>query len=227
MQEDFLRDIVTSIAGDKAAGLVGILYEKKNVNEFIIAKKLSLTINQTRNILYSLADEGLVSFIRKKDKKKGGWYTYFWTLNTGKGLLKYKETLKTELDSLKNLLHSRKTKKFYSCPNCNIEFNEENALLHDYTCPECGEILQLKESKAEIQSVAIRVEKLEKELAEVDKEMGIVNAGEEKVRARRLKAEEKKRTLERKKNLAKRKKLAKKTLKKPKKQKKSKKKSKR
>lgn len=227
MQEKFLKGIVISIAGDKAAGIVEILYGKKNVNEFIIAKKLSLTINQTRNILYSLADEGLVSFIRKKDKKKGGWYTYFWTLNTGKGLLKYKETLKTEFDTLKNLLHSRKTKKFYSCPNCSIEFNEENALLHDYTCPECGEIMQLKESKAEIQSVGTRVEKLEKELADVDKELEIVMTEENKSRTRRLKADEKKKSLERKKNLAKRKKLANKMLKKPKKQKKSKKKSKR
>ena len=50
--------------------IVDLLYGKANVNEFLIAKKLNVTINQARNILYKLGDEGLVSFIRKKDKKK-------------------------------------------------------------------------------------------------------------------------------------------------------------
>jgi len=217
MQEKFLKQIVANIAGEKAFGIVDILYDKKNINEFIIAKKLRLTINQTRNILYSLADEGLVGFIRKKDKKKGGWYTYFWTLNVGKGLMKYKETLEKELDRLRNLLQSRKTKKFYYCPNCGIEFNEENALLHNYTCPECGEILGLKESISEIQNIEGQVAKLEKEIAEVDKELSGILAEEEKVRNRRLRAEERKRQKERKKNLAKRKKEAKRLARKAKK----------
>lgn len=210
MQVKFLKEIVATIAGDKAAGIVEILYGKKNVNEFIIAKKLDLTINQTRNILYSLADEGLVNFIRKKDKKKGGWYTYFWTLNTGKGLLKYKENLDKEMETLRNLLQSRKTKKFYSCKNCGVEFNEENSLLHNYACPECGEILTLKESGAEIQDVELKLAKLEKILAEVNKELEQVMAEEEKLRMRRIKNEERKKKKEREKKMIKRKKEAKK-----------------
>lgn len=206
MQVKFLKQIISSIAGDKAPSIVDILYGKKNINEFIIAKKLGLTINQTRNILYSLGDQGLVSFIRKKDKKKGGWYTYFWTMNVGKGLLKHKENIEKELEGLRNLLSSRKTKKFYNCPGCNIEFNEENALLHNYACPECGEILGLKESSSEIQSIEVQVAKLEKELEDVSRELGEVMAGDEKIRTRRLKSEERKKQKERKKNFAKRKK---------------------
>ena len=91
-----LKKILKELAGTEAEKIVEILYGKKNVNEFIIAKKLNLTINQTRNILYKLGDEGLVSFVRKKDNKKGGWYIYFWTLETEKGLEKYKD--KTLLD---------------------------------------------------------------------------------------------------------------------------------
>src|SRR3989344_9542204 len=88
-----LKKILKDLAGAKAEKLVDILYGKKNVNEFIIAKKLNLTINQARNVLYKLGDEGLVKFIRKKDSKKGGWYIYFWTLETEKGLDKYKEKI--------------------------------------------------------------------------------------------------------------------------------------
>src|SRR3989344_5349786 len=98
MQIELLRDIVSSVVGKNAAGIVDLLYNKKNVNEFLIAKKLNLTINQTRTILYKLADEGLVSFIRKKDSKKGGWYTYFWTMEEKRGLSRFKEEIERSVD---------------------------------------------------------------------------------------------------------------------------------
>src|SRR3989338_3564282 len=104
MLEKFLNEYISIVAGGGADKIVAILFKKKNVNEFLIAKKLSLTINQTRNILYKLADHGLVTFVRKKDKKKGGWYIYFWTLETGKSLVKFLETTTGQIAKLKNEL---------------------------------------------------------------------------------------------------------------------------
>src|SRR3989338_5700405 len=112
MQIDLLKEIVSSVVGQTGNSIVDLLYGKKNVNEFIIAKKLNVTINQARNVLYKLADEGLVSFVRKKDRKKGGWYTYFWTLNTGKGLYKFKNILEKEIENLQNQHNTKKTKRF-------------------------------------------------------------------------------------------------------------------
>ena len=71
MQIKFLKSIVETLTNKQSAAIVDLLVDKKDVNEFLIAKKLGLTINQTRNILYKLSDFGLVSFIRKKDKRKG------------------------------------------------------------------------------------------------------------------------------------------------------------
>ena len=85
MLKKFLKDTIEIIIGKQAEGIIDLLDGKKYVNEFIIAKKLGITINQTRNILYKISDQGLVSFIRKKDKKKG-WYTYFWKLERLKSL---------------------------------------------------------------------------------------------------------------------------------------------
>ena len=85
MQEKLLSDLVEKLAGENSGLIVGILFNKKNVNEFLIAKRMELTINQVRNILYKLSNFGLVSFIRKKDNRKG-WYIYYWTLNTEKSL---------------------------------------------------------------------------------------------------------------------------------------------
>ena len=197
MQIELLKTVVSSIAGQNASGIVNLLYGKKNVNEFLIAKKLKLTINQTRNILYKLADEGIVSFIRKKDKKKGGWYIYFWTLNTGKGLSKFRDNLTKSLESLRSQLAVRKTERFYHCPNCAIESKEENALLYQYTCPECGEVLQLKDKTKEVESLEKEISRIEEIVGSLDKELGVIGKKEESLKARRQKAEDKRKSKDR------------------------------
>ncbi|MEM4259382.1 MAG: hypothetical protein QXS38_01295 [Candidatus Pacearchaeota archaeon] len=197
MQVNLLKNIVSSIAGQQATGIVDLLHNKKNVNEFAIAKKLKLTINQTRNILYKLADEGVVSFVKKKDKKKGGWYTYFWTLNVGKGLTKFKENLVKNIGDLQTKLNIKKTERFYHCPNCDIESNEETALLYHYTCPECGEVLQLKDKGKEIEHLEKEIAKAQEILNNVEQEIGVVSKKEEATKARKQRAEAKKKAKER------------------------------
>ncbi len=197
MQVDLLKSMVAEIVGTQASNLVDFLYGKKNVNEFLIAKKLKLTINQTRNILYKLADEGIVGFIRKKDKKKGGWYTYFWTLDVGKGLLKFKEHLVKRIENLRNQVNLKKTERFYHCVNCSIESNEETSLLYQYTCPECGEVLQLKDKGKEIENFEKELVRLEELLRNVEHEIGLVVKKEGVARTRKNKAEAKKKSKER------------------------------
>ncbi len=197
MQVALLKNVVSSIVGQQASGIVDLLHNKKNVNEFIIAKKLKLTINQTRNILYRLADEGIVGFIRKKDKKKGGWYTYFWTLNAGKGLAKFRERMVKTLGEMNNQLNQKKTERFYHCENCNIESNEENALLYQYTCPECGEVLQMKDKTKEVEELEKNIAKINEMLKSVEQEIGMLTKKEEGVKIRRLRVEAKKKSKER------------------------------
>lgn len=197
MYVELLKEIVGSIAGEKAKGIVDLLYMKKNINEFLVAKKLNLTINQTRNVFYKLGDSGLVSFIRKKDKKKGGWYTYYWTLNEDKGLMRFKEKLERNIENLKIDFGRKKTEKFYFCPNGDIELNEEDAINSNYTCSECGETLQLKDNSKEIISIEKEIAKLEKVKEEVSRGLGMMAEKSEKAKQRRLKAEVKKKIAER------------------------------
>ncbi|MEK6825929.1 MAG: hypothetical protein AABY00_04035 [Nanoarchaeota archaeon] len=197
MLSDLLKEIVTSVAGEKARAIVDLLYQKKNVNEFIVAKKLKLTINQTRNILYKLADEGLVGFIRKKDTKKGGWYTYFWTLNVERGLAKFKERLQQGIEFARQQIQIKKTARFFFCPNCHIEMGEEQVLSIQYTCQECGQTLELKDNSKEVQVLEKEIVKQEKVLQEVDTELHIITAYDAKLKIRKLKAEELKKKKER------------------------------
>jgi transcription factor E len=196
MNIKLLREIVASVVGASASAIVDLLYNKKNVNEFLIAKKLKITINQTRNILYKLSEEGIVSFIRKKDRKKGGWYIYFWTLNPGKSLAKYKQILIKNIDLSVQQIGNRKNGRYYNCANCRFDFNEDQALVNNYTCPECGEVLLLKDMALEISSLEKEKNRFERILLEVNAEAALINEKESKSRLKKAKAEQLKKTKE-------------------------------
>ena len=217
-----LKEVVTLIVGKQAEDIVDLLDTKKHVNEFIIAKKLDLTINQTRNILYKISDHGLVSYIRKKDKKKG-WYTYFWKIEILKSLEFMKNNLLKKIDQLEHKIRSRETKRFYICERCNLELSEENALLYNFTCNECGDILALKDNTKFVREMKKSLEKLKKDLVFLEEEMKKEIEKVEKIKLKERRKEErakkkkkvpKKKPIKRKKIL-KKKKIIKMTKKKP------------
>lgn len=189
MLTKFLKEIVVIIAGKQAEQIVDLLDGKKYVNEFIIAKKLNLTINQTRNILYRISDHGLVSFVRKKDKRKG-WYTYFWKIEVMKSLEFLRNEILKKMDQVNHQIRSRETKEFYVCENCNIEFNEESALTHNFTCNECGNIVSRKDNQPVIKAYQKDLERLNKELEMVESELEVEKEKLEKVRMKEAKKQE-------------------------------------
>ncbi len=184
-----LGHAIQQVAGKSAVDLAGIIYGKRDLNEFIIAKKIRLTINQTRNILYKLLEAGMVSFTRKKDKDKA-WYTYFWTLDPLKALGFSEQMLKKEGENFRKQAHLRKTRRFYICKNCGIEVNEETALINDFTCTECGNVYELNEDKKLIDEIQGKINQVEKNIAQVRAEMDKLKAQEVK-EAGRLKEKKK------------------------------------
>jgi len=189
MLQKFLKDAISSVVGKPADEMVDLLDGKKYTNEFLIAKKLDLTINQTRNILYKVSDFGLVSFIRKKDKRKG-WYTYFWKIEIIKCLEFLKSTIQKKMEQIQFQIKSRETKEFYTCEPCNIEFTEESALVHNFVCNECGSIVTRKDNAPVIKEYMKELDKLNKELALVDADLKMEKEKTEKTKARFLKKEE-------------------------------------
>jgi len=190
MQVKLLHDLVEEMAGLDTGRIVDILFGKKDVNEFLIAKKMELTINQVRNILYKLSADGLVSFIRKKDKRKG-WYIYYWTLKTEKCLVKLEQSLMRKIGDLNNILNSRKTKRFYICKPCGIEVSEEKALEHGFSCEECAKVYELSDNGGPIRDTKAKVTRTEKELELIRGELETIREKEKKKRARADKKEAK------------------------------------
>ena len=195
MLKKLLTEIIVSIAGKQAEEIVNLLDGEKYVNEFIIAKKLNLTINQTRNILYKISDLGLVSSMRKKDKRKG-WYTYFWKIEILKSLEFLRESILKKMEQIHYQIKSRETKEFYVCETCNIEFTQENALLRDFTCNECGNIVSRKDNTSSIKEYNRELDKLKKELELTQSEIQIEKEKIGKKKARETKKEDKLKEIE-------------------------------
>ncbi len=188
--KSFLRDVVVLIVGKQAETIVDFLDGNKYLNEFLIAKKLEITINQTRNILYKLSDQGIVSSTRKKDKRKG-WYTYFWKMEVMKALEFLKENVQKRNDQIKNQIESRELKRFYVCERCNIEFNEENALVHEFTCSECGDIFTLKDNTKVLKELRKHKVRFSNNLLEIDEELEKEKDKFEKKKTKEIQKEEK------------------------------------
>jgi transcription factor E len=190
MQIKLLQDLVDEMAGVGSGRIVEILFGKKDVNEFIIAKKMNLTINQVRNILYKLSAEGLVTFVRKKDKRKG-WYIYYWTLKTEKCLVKLEQALLKKIEDLKSGLNNREFNRYYVCKSCGIEVTEEKALEHGFTCEECAEVYELSDNRNPIRDLKAKITKTEKDLKLIQDEVSGYRQKEAKKRARKEKKEAK------------------------------------
>ena len=183
MLKKFLKDMFVLLAGKQAEEIVDLLDASKYINEFLIAKKLNLTINQTRNILYKISNHGLVSSIRKKDKRKG-WYTYFWKIEILKSLEFMRNDIIKKIEQFENQVRSREIKQFYICERCNIEMNEENSLIHNFTCNECGSIFNLKDNTKFIKEMKKNLEKLRKDLEFVEEE---IKKESEKINKKKIK----------------------------------------
>ena len=170
VKRQFLQDSISSVIGKQGEEIIKFLDAEKYINEFIVAKKLDNNINQTRNLLYRLSEHGLVSSTRKKDKKKG-WYTYFWKLEALKTLEFLKEMIKKRILQIEQQIQSREIKTFYICERCNIEYNEENALLQDFTCPECGGVFVIKDNTKLVKELKKNLEKFQKEVETIEEEI--------------------------------------------------------
>ena len=160
--EDFLMENV----GKDVVVLYQLLNGKEPVSEFVLAEKLTLTVNQVRNMLYRMYTYSLVDFIRKKDKKKG-WYIYYWGFDNRRGLEVALEHKEKRLELLRTLLKNEETTQYFSCPDNDVRFNFETAIEHDFKCPECDKVLVQDNNSRKIQRLQKTILELENEIKEI------------------------------------------------------------
>jgi transcription initiation factor TFIIE subunit alpha len=158
-----VEEIVSEVAGEDVLPLVKALRNKSNVSEFKLADSIKKEINLTRNMLYRLYDNNLVSFIRKKDKKKG-WYIYYWTFNVKRVKDLIGGIKKKKFERLNERLQREKNTQFYICVSKCVRLDFEQSHDFNFKCPECGQLLDIDDNSKKIMELEASLVRLEKEL---------------------------------------------------------------
>jgi transcription initiation factor TFIIE subunit alpha len=167
-----IENVISELVGDDIIPLVNLLKTNKNISEFQIASKIKIPVDITRNQLYRLYNNNLVTFIRKKDKQKG-WYIYYWTLNIDRIKYLVTDLKKKRIERLKDRLYRENNNHFFSCLNECIRIDFEQATNMEYKCPECGELLQQENNLKKIEFLKEEIKQLE---IEISKEQKIIES---------------------------------------------------
>ena len=163
LSNKLVQDVVSQVAGEDVVSLVRVLKNKKNVSEFKLAESIKQEVNTTRNMLYRLYDSNLVSFVRRKDKKKG-WYIYYWTFNLKRVKYLAIELKKKRLEALTERFAREKSGQFYICGDGCIRLDFEQAMNFEFMCTECGKLIDLEDNTKKIKKIEVEMKKLKTEL---------------------------------------------------------------
>lgn len=211
-----IEELIFEISGNDGLAVYKLLKGNTDVNEFSVAEKLKLTINQVRNIFYKFQSHNLVFSISRKDRKKG-WYIYFFTFNYQGAEAAYLRLKKDKLLKLEQRLEKEKAHQFYVCVNGDMRATTENAMEHGFVCIECGQLLVPEDNSKVVSKIEKEIQQLKVEVADLESQLEKRQEKTKLVEENRIKKEaneaERKKHMERKiKRKAKKKALEKKTL---------------
>lgn len=162
--KEVLEKTTVEAVGEDALEVVNYLKGKENVSEFTVAKDLKIDIHLARNIMYRLNNFHLATYIRKKDRQKG-WYISYWTLNSTRFKDVFDRLQVQRLESLKEKLKREQENRdgLYICPNLCTRMNFEAAMEINYKCPECGRILNPQDNARTIEHLKNMIADMEAE----------------------------------------------------------------
>lgn len=157
-----IMEVVSEVVGEDSVPVVEFLKDRKNISEFIIADKVKLDMQRTRNILYRLNTHNITTYIRRKDKKKG-WYISYWTFNKKRIKELIGQTKKKKLEKLKEQLEREESNKnsFFICPQACARLDFDQASEFEYKCPECGSLLSQQDNQKTIENIRSKIKELE------------------------------------------------------------------
>jgi len=157
-----LVDTVTQVAGQEAIPVVRYLKDKKNISEFKIADATKYEVSTIRSMLYRLHEHNLVSYYRKKDRKKG-WYISYWTFNHSSVPHIAMSLRNQKIDQLRERLHKEEQVDniFYMCRNLCTRMDFEQSADFQFKCPECGELVSQQDNTKTITNIKQKLVELE------------------------------------------------------------------
>ncbi len=130
-----IENAITHLAGEEVVPIVRALSQKRTLSEQKLAQQVRQEVNQTRTMLYRLHQANLVTFIKKKDPKKG-WFVYYWTLR--KDRLK---KLVMDAAAVPPALKEPRSAHQFRCNTGCTQVSLEDAMDLEFRCLECGELM--------------------------------------------------------------------------------------
>jgi transcription factor E len=156
--------VISHLVGENIVDLVIELITQDDYSEFKLAEKLNQDVNATRNLLYRLLEHNLVTFTRRKDKRKG-WYIYYWTFQPRDIEQKLIQIKEKELNELKNKIEKEFDHDiFFICENKCEKYDFDFASEHNYKCQECGLLLEQHDNTSHKDAVLCEIDSLMEEI---------------------------------------------------------------
>ncbi len=158
-----INGIVAEVAGEAAVPIIEYLKDKKNISEFIIADHCKFNMQQTRNILYRLNGYHIATYVRRKDRKKG-WYISYWTFNRSRvrEIIDLRKRQKLEMLQERLAREQENLNSFFICSSACSRLDFEQATENDFKCPECGMLMNQQENARTIEHLKEQIATLEK-----------------------------------------------------------------
>ncbi|MBU0629064.1 MAG: hypothetical protein KKC75_07790 [Nanoarchaeota archaeon] len=153
--------LINEIAGERAVPIIEYLKDRRNVSEFLIADKVKMDMQTTRNILYTLNSYNVATYIRRKDRKKG-WYISYWTFNRKRVKELMDKLVREKIAKLSERLIKEETNKgnFFICTKACARLDFEQATEFDFKCPECGSLLNQQDNTKTIDHIKEKIAEL-------------------------------------------------------------------
>ncbi len=116
----------------------------------------------TRNILYTLNSFNVATYIRRKDRKKG-WYISYWTFNRKRVRELIDKLRRDKLIKLNERLMKEENNKdnFFICSKACARLDFEQATEFAFKCPECGGLLNQQDNAKTIEHIKERIREIE------------------------------------------------------------------
>ncbi len=141
-----VKNIIEETVGPEAVKIADYLKDKKNVSDFKISEGTKLNIQMVRNLLYKMNAWNMVTYIRKKDRLKG-WYISYFTFNKAAIKDVMEKVRKDKLEKFQERLDAEEAGKiFFICSNLCSRLDMDAALQYDFKCPECGKLLNQQDN---------------------------------------------------------------------------------
>lgn len=157
-----VEDTILTVAGEAGIKVINFLGDKKNISEFILSEKLKMDMQTIRNTLYKLHTHNIATYIRKKDRLKG-WYISYWTFNRKRIKELIENMRRKQLEKLRERLEKEEANKgiFFICPKTCARLDFDQATEFEFRCPECGSLLQQQENTRTIEHLKEKIQEIE------------------------------------------------------------------